>query len=214
MSSNNSIRHHAWNKWKVLLHTRWAGELTVTRYCGSQKCKLGKSDQRNPQNKTLSTEHKDVYLWLRQYLTCKLLEALNGHKGKDHLMCILLLYYSFLTFTEISTRSRREGEGKKNPNQLALAFVSVSNEGSVSLGDWSHCQRSAPELCPQQQLWQTELVSPSREQLSTWLTAGCQRFFLLWISLSTPTFWSHEDCLQLKLIQQLKDQNIYVCLET
>lgn len=36
-----------------------------------------------------------------------------------------------------------------------------------------------------------------------------QGFFLLQISLSTLTLWNHEDCLQLKLVQ-----NIYTCWET
>lgn len=70
---------------------------------------------------------------------------------KDNLK-LHLLHCTARTFTEISTSSR----GKENNISCHLPyFVSVLKERSVSLGAWSHCNRSVPEFRPQQQLWQT-----------------------------------------------------------
>jgi len=77
-------------KGKVLLHTDRVVKLT--RHCGSQKCKLGiKVIKQVHRPRLLPTAHRDVCLWLRQYLSCKLLEALTGQKGNDHCTRILLL---------------------------------------------------------------------------------------------------------------------------
>lgn len=115
------------------------------------------------------------------------------------------------TFTEISTSSSREGEGKKK-NQItaciSLTLCLFSRNKACPLGTGviptgvflSYAHNSTSD-----KHW---LVSTSM-----WMHSKMLALFLLQI-LFTPTFWNHEYCLQLKLIQQLKDQNIYMCLET